>query len=293
MKKLLFLLITIFSFNSSLFADTCDAGTYPVYNWTSTVSLTNYTKTGTYRVGPNLARVAVVGGGYQGRTLYYYTKSVYYNCVALDTPPTSSDYQETANNETCSVINGQLVCIENGNYQNGELSCNNGFSKVGEAIGVRQCLPNPENGTYDDNSDLICNAGYYNNNGTCVLDPSYTGDEVQNVDGYDYDIKDGDYFNKSPVTGLIEAVENSDGYTKARLKNCPATKWRCLSDLLHEIAFCLKLEQSEKKLFQQSPNPSFRSTISQKKKILQHVRKLNQLSNAPKKPDFKTVRILN
>jgi len=47
---------------------------------------------------------------------------------------------------------------------------------------------------------------------------------------------------------------------------------------------------SQKTLFQQSTNPSFRSKINQKEKILQHVRKLNQLSNALKKPDFKTVR---
>jgi hypothetical protein len=41
---------------------------------------------------------------------------------------------------------------------------------------------------------------------------------------------------------------------------------------------------SQKTLFQQSPNPSFRSTINQKRKILQPVRKPNQLSNVPKKP---------
>jgi hypothetical protein len=41
---------------------------------------------------------------------------------------------------------------------------------------------------------------------------------------------------------------------------------------------------SQKMLFQQSPNPSFRSTINQKRKILQPVRKPNQLSNVPQKP---------
>ena len=48
---------------------------------------------------------------------------------------------------------------------------------------------------------------------------------------------------------------------------------------------------SQKTLFKQSPNPSFRSTINQKWKILQPVRKPNQLSNVTKKPSiFKTVR---
>jgi hypothetical protein len=46
----------------------------------------------------------------------------------------------------------------------------------------------------------------------------------------------------------------------------------------------LKLEISQKTLFQQSPNPSFRSTINQKIKIPQPVRKPNQLNNVPKKP---------
>ena len=46
-----------------------------------------------------------------------------------------------------------------------------------------------------------------------------------------------------------------------------------------------------RKLFWQSPNPSFRRRINQKRKILQPVGKPNQLSSVPEKPSaLKTVR---
>lgn len=66
-------------------------------------------------------------------------------------------------------------------YKDGLLKCGAGYSLTGVANGIQACMPNPENGTWDDNDDLVCNEGYAKNNDNNTCEPS-SGNNTGGVD---------------------------------------------------------------------------------------------------------------
>ncbi|QKF67041.1 hypothetical protein AVENP_1489 [Arcobacter venerupis] len=101
------------------------------------------------------------------------------------TCPNSPIYPNVANDSFCYSNDGDNVtCInslENGSFDDDGIRCNSGHSLTGMGAGIPACMPNPENGTWDDNDDLQCNEGYAKNNDNNTCEPS-SGNNTGGVD---------------------------------------------------------------------------------------------------------------
>jgi hypothetical protein len=159
MKKILIFLFLVYSYS---FSDTCYYGSVASYT-----GATAYLKqSDPHYVGHSVSSSNV--------WTYYVWQRNSYTCGTTP-PPSSNCINGTFTNGQGIVYNcenGQ-VYLENSTYnpETGETSCNSGYSMTGTSLGIPACMPNPENGTWDDNDDLVCNEGYAknNDNNTCEL----------------------------------------------------------------------------------------------------------------------------
>ena len=175
MKKILLSFILLISFNSFLFAKTCEG------NFLSRTS-NQGSNCGSEKVHPNYGTWV----NYPQTWSCIFVKSVSGISVSntVECPnsiPHGKENEElallTPDGTKCVLKDGVVLCdsIPENGFLDDDLKpgCNSGYSLTGIGISLPACMPNPPNGTYDDNDDLVCNAGFYNNGGTCS--PSNVG----------------------------------------------------------------------------------------------------------------------
>jgi hypothetical protein len=163
MKKILLLLILISSF---AFSETCYYGSVAGYT-----GATAYLKQrDPHYVGHSVSSSNV--------WTYYVWHRNSYTCGT--TPPASNNCINGTFTNGQGIVynceNGQ-VYLENSTYnpETGETSCNSGYSMTGASLGIPACMPNPENGTWDDDDNIQCNQHYHKNEdgSGCVLDDGW------------------------------------------------------------------------------------------------------------------------
>jgi hypothetical protein len=163
MKKILLLLILISSF---AFSETCYYGSVASYT-----GATAYLKQrDPHYVGHSVSSSNV--------WTYYVWQRNSYTCGT--TPPASNNCINGTFTNGQGIVynceNGQ-VYLENSTYnpETGETSCNSGYSMTGTSLGIPACMPNPENGTWDDDDNIQCNQHYHKNEdgSSCVIDDGW------------------------------------------------------------------------------------------------------------------------
>jgi hypothetical protein len=173
MKKILFSFLFIFFIFSAFANATCPAGSGPKVVYTIQTNK------------PNPVSLIVLYFKHSAAPYYgwvYLVKNVY-TCATTIPTPHGAVFDKDGVLHDPTGINGFFPFENgdegfkfvpdsgNGTFKDGHLNCDSGYSATGVAAGIPACMPNPENGTWDDNDDLICNEGYAknNDNNTCEL----------------------------------------------------------------------------------------------------------------------------
>jgi hypothetical protein len=179
MKKIFLILLFTFSFSSSVYAACWGSKPYwydrPVGNcaygeskrWNDSKNVLQCLSRSVFEVAcsPTISDDDLC----RGEALQFF-EGVFYTCNAGNFTPIES--------------------LENGYFDDqGNMGCNDNFSLTGVGNGIPACMPNPPNGTYDDNDDLVCNQGYFNDNGSCS--PTNDGNNTDPNANPDGSCKDG------------------------------------------------------------------------------------------------------
>ncbi len=177
MKKILFILVLIYSYSNATYISYENAfRTYfNVYTYTTQSGGNGYSGDG--------FDSQYLSSGYM--ILHKGSKRFFFNVNSPKQSNTCSKNVELLQDGVLTCSNGIYNVVpnpENGTFgEDGNLNCNSGYSATGISAGIPACMPNPENGTWDDNDDLVCNEGYAKNNDNNTCEPS-SGNNTGGVD---------------------------------------------------------------------------------------------------------------